>query len=244
MAADEGAEFAMIRDDAFEFATVDSIHHVFGGFFRGHDHELRNGILGAFPEVSVVVDQPNFGFDESWENERDADAFGRKLDFEALRQRPDGRFAHCVIDGSRGNGEGGDAADDAQASPRLFEVSEGSFYRANDAEDIGFELAAKVVELELREGSVDSNAGIGDDDVDAPGFITHDFGSAFQVSVTRDVASNGNGTSSKGSDGCGSGFEGIFTAREQSDIRAFRGELATQSGADPGGSAGDECSFS
>jgi len=115
---------------------------------------------------------------------------------------------------------------------------------ANDAENICFEYAAIIVQGRLGEGSFQADSGIGDDDIDAPGFITYDFGGAFEVPIAGDIASNGNGASSEVSDGGGGGIEGVFAAGEQSDVGAFQCESTAQGSADAGGSASDEYGLS
>jgi len=116
MATEEGPELSVVRNDAFAVASMNTVSDIFGGFGCGHDQELRYGVFGSFPQLTLVVEQPNFGFDESRQDQGYSNAFWSKFDIEALGQGADCRFTHGVIDGSRNDGVSRNAADDGQLS--------------------------------------------------------------------------------------------------------------------------------
>ncbi len=230
----------MIRDGGFRHATMNGIDDIVSGFIGGHDQELRNGVLGVFALLAMIVDETNLGFDEARENQGYADTFGGQFDVETLSERADGRFAHGIIHGSGGDGKRRHAADDGESPAGFFEVGQGGLNCANHSENVGFELAAKVIQAELGKGAVDPDAGIGNDDIDSAEVIANDIDGLFQVSIARDVARDGDGATAQCANGGGGGFEGFFAPGEERDVGAFAGEATTQSGADAGGSAGDE----
>jgi len=165
-ALESDENFAVAGDDGFSFAAGDGAENLADGGGCGHDEPFGDGLLGIVMERALIVDAADVGRDETGTDERDVHAFEGEFRGDGVGEGADGKFAHPVSRSSGGSGPTSDAADEDQRAVRLPDFRECGVERANQAEDVGFELAAVIFDGETGEGADNAEAGIGDDDVE------------------------------------------------------------------------------
>src|SRR6185436_18627567 len=114
----------------------------------------------------AIVDAPNVGGDKPGADESDGDPVEAEFGSDGVGESAHGKFAHRVRRCSRGGSPAGNAPDQDEIATRLLYLGQPGVQGAEQAEDIGFELAAVVVEREPGERPDDAESGVGNDDVE------------------------------------------------------------------------------
>ena len=111
---------------------------------------------------------------------------------------------------------------------------------AQDAEDVGLELAPVVVEVEVGEAAGHPEPRVGDDDVEPAELGDGGRDRLFEVAVAGHVARDRERARPGAGEFVGERRDPVDAAREQGHRRPLPGELAGERRPDPGRSAGDE----
>jgi len=234
----------MAGDDRFALTLGDGTKDLVNGFVGGHDKPSWNGLLGIGVEGTLVVDAANIGSHETGADESDFNARKSEFGGDGVGERAHREFAHGVRRSAGSGTPARDAADQDDIALRIFDGGKSRVDSAKQAEDVGFKLAAIIVEGEFLEGADDTETGVGDDDVEtvigAKGFV---YG-ARKIGVICDVGGNDEGRGlGGGRDFLGEGVEQFPSARGEGQASIQLRELESEFFADAGGGAGDEDGF-
>src|SRR2546422_913432 len=189
---------------------------------------------------SAVVDLTDLRLDEAGTDQRHRDALRRQLGRERRGEAVHCELAHRVGRRARNAHVAADAAEQDEPTAGLLEVLEGRVHRSQDAEDVGLELAAIVVEREGLEGADDPEARVGDDDVELAEGCPGKGGGALEVTITGDVAGDHQSTAPALRDLRRERLEPVLPARREDHVAALAGELAGERGSDARRGARDE----
>jgi hypothetical protein len=110
----------------------------------------------------------------------------------------------------------------------------------DDPEDVRLELPPVVGEGQPLHGTDDPEAGIGDYHVDPAERVARRARHPLELAVPRDVARDDERSPPDALDLCRDDLEPVRPPGREDDVRALARELAGDSRADPGRSAGDE----
>ena len=133
-----------------------------------------------------------------------------------------------------------DAADDGDPAARAPNIGQRRLERAQDAEDVGLELTAIIVEGQQRERSHHAEAGIGHDDVEPAEALAGHGGRPLRITVDGDVAAYSDRARATGGQLGHQPVETVGAARGQHERSAAPRELAGQRLADARRGAGDQ----
>jgi len=234
-------DLAVAGDDGFPSATSDGTENLADGGSCAHDEPFGNGILRVGMKRALIVDAANVGSDEAGADESDLDAVEGEFGSDGVGEGADGKFAHGV-GGDTGTGSPtGDAANENQTATGLRDLRERGVERANQAEDVGFELAAVIFDGEIGERADNAKAGIGDDDVEFAVSVDGFRDGVVEVAVAGDVSGNNEGRFvAGGGDSLGESVEKFAAAGGEGEVSASGSELEGKFFADAGRGAGDE----
>src|SRR5262249_6798888 len=115
---------------------------------------------------AMFADPANLGLHEAWAYQRDGDAFGIQLVIERLGEGAHRELAHRIGRGLREAEVPVDAPDQREAPPAPLQIIERRVDRPEHPEDVGLELTAEIIDREPLELPRDTEAGVGDDDID------------------------------------------------------------------------------
>ncbi len=192
-------------------------------------------------ERAAIVDAADVGGDEAGADERDSHAGESEFGSDGVGESAHGEFAHGIGRRAGGSGPTGNAADENDIAVGLFDGGKSGVDGAEQAEYIGFELAAIIFESEFLEWADDTEAGIGDDDVEFAVGAESFVGGEGKVVTERHVGGYDEGSRfSGGGDFLGEGVEQFPSACGEGEAGVESGELEGEFFAYAGRSASDE----
>src|SRR5262245_11862375 len=192
-AFDEHERFAVPRNHRFTFPAGDGAEDLANRCRRRHDEPGRDGIPGFGMKGAAIVDAANVGGDKTGADEGDGDAVSSEFGSDRIGEGAYGEFAHRVRRRSRRGSPARNAANEDEIAVRFLYLWQPGVQSAEKPEDVGFELAAVVVERKPGEGTDDAEPGIGNDDVELAVGASRFSHGVLQIAVAGHIRGNDEG---------------------------------------------------